>query len=296
MKRVAILLALLPSGSTPALARGGAHVEMHVGPNSARSAPSTIAAHGDSPLMGGPFPSSTGVGGMPDPGAPFNPSGVGVPGGNGPGNTTITPNMTPPPVNTGPTGPGARSPRRACIETRFRETRAGTGPLLGRWFLNNNRQQTGSDMKLLIATTVALFAIGSTLAAAQGGGGGAGGGAAGGGAAGGASGTATGSPASPSGGFNPGGVGVPGGAGPGNTTATPNMTPPAVNTGPTGPGGTFATPGTGTTNPNTGNNGMTSSPSSLSTAPGVNSNNNTNAANPSSPSTTGTPNIVAPER
>jgi len=106
MKRVAILLALLPSGSTPALARGGAHVEMHVGPNSARSAPSTIAAHGDSPLMGGPFPSSTGVGGMPDPGAPFNPSGVGVPGGNGPGNTTITPNMTPPPVNTGPTGPG----------------------------------------------------------------------------------------------------------------------------------------------------------------------------------------------
>ena len=106
MKRVAILLALLVSGSTHrGFARGSAHGGSRV--PSAITASSTIAARGGgNGLMGGPLPSSTAVGGMSDPSGPFNAGGVGVPGGNGPGNTTITPNITPPPVNTGPTGPG----------------------------------------------------------------------------------------------------------------------------------------------------------------------------------------------
>jgi hypothetical protein len=76
MRLVAVLLAFLVSGSTLALAPGGGNA-----------------------LLRGPFPSSMAVGGMPDPNGPFDPSGVGVPGGAGPGNTTIMPNMTPPPVN-----------------------------------------------------------------------------------------------------------------------------------------------------------------------------------------------------
>jgi hypothetical protein len=135
MKRVAFALAFVIAASTPALARGGgahggglhAATMGRVGAPggsgitrapavaapaipAATTAPATTApttaSSKSSSTLGGPWPSSTAPGGAPNPNAPFNPSGVGVPGGSGPGNTTVIPNTTPPPVSAGTLGNG----------------------------------------------------------------------------------------------------------------------------------------------------------------------------------------------
>jgi len=122
----ALTLAFLAASSTLALARGGSHgggPHAAAGMNSAAApaggsrarAPAVAASASAPPAAGAPAfsgagatagPSSTALGGAPNPYAPFNPSGVGVPGGSGPGNTTVYPDTTPPAVRAGSLGNG----------------------------------------------------------------------------------------------------------------------------------------------------------------------------------------------
>jgi hypothetical protein len=80
-----LALAFLAASSAGALARGGAHGgTLHGG----------ATAPNSNPALGASWPSGTATDGISNPNGTFNPSGVGVPGGAGPGNTTIFPSGT----------------------------------------------------------------------------------------------------------------------------------------------------------------------------------------------------------